>query len=120
MSDDKPIERRLGRPLRRPEIERKLGRPLRRPALPGPSPELDDEPVTREAHAVLEAPEHWPEEEIEAPRVQLEVTEGEIVQALEWYFPLIFASCLAIVSYIGIYHAVAKLPGANPLPPAWF
>jgi len=119
LSNDNPLERDLGRPLRRP-TERELGRPLPRPALPPAASELDDEPMPVRARARFHAGEHWPDEEPTAPAEVFVVEEGPIVEALEWYFPLIWAACVIIISYIGIYHAVGKLPGANPLPPAWF
>ena len=108
MSDDNPLERQLGRPLR--------------PALPPAESDFDDEPLTRPAHTKVHSPEHWPDEEAAAapPASDCTVTEGELLQTLEWYFPLVWAACLIIVSYIGIYYGVDKISGANPLPPAWF
>jgi hypothetical protein len=107
MSDDNSLERQLGRPLR--------------PALPPAEADLDDEPLTRRARAKVHSPEHWPEEKAAAPPSgDFTVTEGELLQTLEWYFPLFWAASLIIVSYIGIYYAVDKLSSANPLPPAWF
>jgi len=101
-------------------LERQLGRPLSRPALPDAGTDLDDEPLPRTAHAVAHAPEHWPDEEAAAPTGDFTVTEGQIVEALEWYFPLAWAACVIIISYIGIYHAVDKITTNNPLPPSWF
>lgn len=107
MSDDDPFVRQSDRPLQ--------------PALPPAESDLDDEPLMGTAHAKIHVPEHWPDEEAAAvPVGDFTITEGELMQTLEWYFPLFWAACLIIVSYIGIYYAVDKLSGANPLPPAWF
>ena len=80
MSDDNPLERQLGRPLR--------------PALPPAESDFDDEPLTRPAHTKVHSPEHWPDEEAAAapPASDCTVTEGELLQTLEWYFPLVWAA----------------------------
>lgn len=117
MSDDNPLERELGRPLQRPRTERELGRPLGRPSFPPGTPELDDEPLTTDTWAESRPAKYWEDEEPRPPREKLSIDQGPMVEALEWYFPLIFAACLAIVCYIGIYHGVSTLPGPNPLPP---
>jgi hypothetical protein len=101
-------------------IERQLGRPLR-PSLPPAPSDLDDEPLTRPAHSAIHTPDHWPDEEAALhPAGDYTVTEGELLETLEWYFPLFWLACLIVASYIGIYYAVDQLHGANPLPPAWF
>lgn len=46
------------------------------------------------------------------------VVEGDMLQTMEWYFPVVWAGMLMIVCYIGIYYAVDHLPGGNPLPPS--
>ena len=104
MSDDNPIERELGRPLSRP------------PLPPGPT-DWDDEPLTKDTWAESRPAKYWEDEEAPPPKERLIVEEGPLVEALEWYFPVIFAVCLIIVAYIGIYHGVSTLPGQNPLPP---
>lgn len=107
MSEGDPLEKQLGKPLR--------------PALPAGESDLDDEPLTRPAHAHVHSPEHWPDEEAALePQGDFTITDGDFVQAVDWYFPLIWAACLIIISYIGIFYAVDQLQGANPLPPAWF
>ncbi len=101
-------------------LERQLGRPLR-PSLPPAPSDLDDEPLTRPSHSAIHTPEHWPDEEARLePTGDYTVTEGELLETLEWYFPLFWLACLIIVCYIGIYYAVDQLQGRNPLPPAWF
>jgi hypothetical protein len=110
MSDERSVERQLGRPLR--------------PSLPHGETDLDDEPLMRKARPAGRG-EHWPDE---APPGQanedFSVTEGELLETLQWYFPLFWLACLIVVSYIGIYYAVDQITEgygkANPLPPAWF
>jgi hypothetical protein len=113
MSDD--IERRLGRPLKRESVEQQLGKPLR-PALPEPEVDLDDAPLA-EARAEARPLEHWPDEEAAPPSERMVVTEGKLLETAEWYFPLVWAAAVIIVSYIGIYHAVEQITAHNPLPP---
>jgi len=120
MSEDNPLEKSLGKPLpRKSEVERQLGRPLSRTALPGPPSDLDDEPMPVHAHSSAHPPAHWPDEEAAAspPAGEFTVTEGELLQTLDYYFPLLWAAGLLVICYIGIYYAVDQIWAHNPLPP---
>jgi hypothetical protein len=115
MSDDK-IERSLGRPLRRSPLEQQLGKPLSRPALPPPETDLDDQPMTATTRTHVRL-DHWPDEKVASQIEEFSLAPGEVMQTVEWYFPLIWAAALFVVCYIGIYYAVDKITAHNPLPP---
>ncbi len=38
--------------------------------------------------------------------------DGEMVRAVEWYFPALWIGMLAVCCFIGIYSAVGKLPNS--------
>jgi hypothetical protein len=90
--------------------------------LPATGAAVDEEPLP--APTIHDAPpellEHVEQEERAAlgPSPDL-VTDGEVIRTLEWYIPVVWVGMLMIVCYIGIYYAVEKLPGGNPLPPSF-
>ena len=90
--------------------------------LPATGAVADAEPLPAPTTADA-PPEMWEhlEAEIRAEDdiPDLPVTDGEVIRTLEWYFPVVWVAMLMIVCYIGIYYAVDRLPGGNPLPPSF-
>lgn len=89
--------------------------------LPATGAAVDEEPLPEPT--VHDAPPEIMEHVEQEDRASLGpmpeyVSEGEVLRTLEWYFPVAWVGMLMIVSYIGIFYAVEKLPGGNPLPPS--
>jgi hypothetical protein len=40
------------------------------------------------------------------------ITDGELLRAIEWYFPALWLVLLLVVCFIGVYSAVGKLPNS--------
>ena len=40
------------------------------------------------------------------------IEDGDLIRAAEWYFPALWIGMLVVVSFIGVYSAVGKLPNS--------